>query len=54
MFASDGRWYPCTWAGHVSVSFAGKTTGQGKAISKRLHDFAVTRGWQFGPVEEIS
>jgi hypothetical protein len=39
---------------HVSVSFAGKTTGQRKAISKRLRDFAVARGWQFGPVEEIS
>ena len=39
---------------HVSVSFAGKTTGQRKAISKRLRDFAVARGWQFGPVEEIA
>ena len=39
---------------HVSVSFAGKTTGQRKAISKRLRDFAVARGWQFGPVEDIA
>lgn len=38
----------------VSVSFAGKTTGQRKATSKRLRDFAVARGWQFGPVEEIA
>lgn len=38
----------------VSVSFAGKTTGQRKAISKQLRDFAVARGWQFGPVEEIA
>ncbi len=37
---------------HVSVSFVGKTTGQRKAISKRLRDFAVTRGWQAGPAEE--
>lgn len=36
---------------HVSVNFAGKTTGQRKTISKRLRDFAVARGWQFGPVE---
>ena len=36
---------------HVSVAFSGITTGQRKAISKRLRDFAVARGWQFGPVE---
>jgi hypothetical protein len=39
---------------HVSVSFADKTTGQRKAISKRLRDFAMARGWQFGPMEKIS
>jgi len=36
---------------HVTVSFAGHTTGQRKAISKRLRDCAVARGWQFGPLE---
>jgi len=36
---------------HVSVGFSGNTTSQRKAISKRLRDFAVARGWQFGPVE---
>ena len=36
---------------HVSVAFRGITTGQRKAISKRLRAFAVARGWQFGPVE---
>jgi hypothetical protein len=36
---------------HVSVSFDGRTTSQRKTISKRLRDFALTRGWQFGPVE---
>jgi hypothetical protein len=36
---------------HVSVDFSGITKGQRKAISKRLRDFAVARGWQFGPFE---
>lgn len=36
---------------HVSVAFTGLSTSQRKAISKRLRDFAVARGWQFGPVE---
>jgi hypothetical protein len=38
---------------HVSVSFVGKSSGQRKAISKRLREFAVARGWQFGPVVAI-
>lgn len=36
---------------HVSVAFSGTTTSQRKAISKRLRNFAVARGWQFAPVE---
>jgi hypothetical protein len=39
---------------HVSVSFVGRTTGQRKTISKRLRYFAVTRGWQVGPLEEVA
>lgn len=36
---------------HVSVDFTGKSNGERKAISKRLRDNALGRGWQFGPVE---
>lgn len=35
---------------HVSVDFTGKSNGERKAISKRLRDHALGRGWQFGPV----
>ena len=36
---------------HVSIDFTGKSNGERKAISKRLRDHALGRGWQFGPVE---
>lgn len=36
---------------HVSVDFTGKSNGERKAISKRLRDHALGRGWQFGPIE---
>lgn len=32
---------------HVSVDFAGKSSGKRKAISKKLRDLAMERGWQF-------
>ena len=36
---------------HVSVDFTGKSNGERKSIAKRLRDYALGRGWQFGPVE---
>lgn len=32
---------------HVSVAFTGKASSQRKAISKKLRDLALARGWQF-------
>jgi hypothetical protein len=35
---------------HISVDFTSKSNGERKAISKRLRDHVLRRGWQFGPV----